>query len=131
MEMLSQLECGNNIDLKLNSCALVPILTKEEQTNIAVKQNDDDIVSIPINYSMHFNYFKMKKGNIKIYSDKELIIAKPVQLVHHKNNKKLVISVFVDGMCQEVLSEDCMENIMPNTYKFFKKGRIFKIFEYI
>lgn len=114
-EMLKPLESGKYIELKLNSESLVPILNKEQLTQIEIKQNDDDSVLIPQYYNMHFNYFKMKKGNIKIFSDKELIVAEPVPLVHHKNNKKLVINLFVDGISQKVLKEYGLENIMPNT----------------
>ena len=122
-EMLKQLACGIDIELKLNSDALVPILTKEEQNNIKIKENDD-VLSIPINSSMHFNYLKMKRGNIKIHADKELVVAEPIPLVHYKNNKRLVISLFVDGISQKIISEYGLENIMPNTYNFFKKGMI-------
>ncbi len=123
-EMLKPLKSGTNIELRLKSESLVPILNKEKLTQIEIKQNNDNSVLIPEYHNMHFNYFKMKKGNIKISSDKELIVAEPVPLVHHKNNKKLVISLFVDGISQKVLKEYGLENIMPNTYNFFKNGMI-------
>ena len=122
-EMLKQLKCGTDVKLQLKSDALVPILTKEDLNNIKIKQNDD-IVSIPINHRMHFNYFKMKQGNIVIHADKALVVAEPIPLVHYKNNKRLVISLFVDGISQKIISEYGLKNIMSNTYNFFKNGMI-------
>lgn len=123
-EMLKPIESGKDIFLQLDSDSLVPILGKEFQTTLEIEQSKKQTVSIPIDYNMHFNYFKMKKGEIKVHADKELIVAEPVPLLHHKQNKKLVISLFVDGISQKVISEYGLENIMPNTYNFFKKGMI-------
>ena len=91
--------------MQLDSDSLVPILGKEFQTTLVIEQGKKQTVSIPIDYNMHFNYFKMKKGEIKVHADKELIVAEPVPLLHHKQNKKLVISLFVDGISQKVISE--------------------------
>ena len=73
---------------------------------------------------MHFNYFKIKAGDVKVDSIKPIIVGEPVPLIHRKNNKKLVISLFVDGLAQVAIREFGLENIMPNTYKFFSKGMI-------
>lgn len=124
VEMLKELKTGSDIRIKLVSNSLLPILTKEEQTTINIRQKNDDIVSIPINFIMHFNYFKIDKGNIEIHSSKELIVAEPVSLIHYKNNKRLVISLFIDGISQKVISKYGLKNIMPNTYHFFKEGMI-------
>ena len=124
VEMLKELKTGKEFCIKLENKSLIPILTKEELANIEVKQDNDDVVSIPINYNMHFNYFKMNKGNIQIHSDKELVVATPVPLLHHKKNKRLVVSLFVDGISQKVISEYGLKNIMSNTYNFFKNGMI-------
>jgi len=120
-ELLKQLACGTEISFVLETESLVPILAKENNTALLI-ENDDKKVHIPIYYGMHFNYYRLKKGNVKIQSNKELVIANPVELIHHKHNKKLVISLFVDGISQKVINEYGLENIMPNTYKFFGKG---------
>ena len=123
-EMLKQLKCGKDINLKLDSEALVPVLSKELKNKIEIKKNGDDSIIIPIKHNMHFNYLKMKSGYINIKSDKELVVAEPVPLLHYKKNKRIVISLFVDGISQKVLNDYVLEKIMPNTYDFFKKGMI-------
>ena len=120
-ELLKQLQCGTKMSFELKSDALVPILPKENVTALEI-MNCDEEAHIRIDYGMHFNYYRLKKGSVKIQSDKELVVAEPVELVHHKQNKKLVISLFVDGISQKVIDEYGLENIMPNTYRFFSKG---------
>lgn len=125
-EMLKKYDSGTEIKIKLSQTSLVPVLAFENISVIKVKQNDERVITIPINESLHFNYFKMCKGEIEINADKPIMVAEPVQLVHHKQNKKLVISLFVDGLSQEIIAQYGLENIMPYTYEFFKKGMICK-----
>lgn len=122
-ELLKQICCGTELNLELKSESLLPILPKENDTTLVI-QNNEEQACIPIDYGMHFNYYRLKKGNVNIQSDKELVIANPVELVHHKQNKKLVISLFVDGISQKVINEYGLEAVMPNTYRFFSKGMI-------
>lgn len=122
-ELLKQICCGTELNLELKSESLLPILPKENDTTLVI-QNNEEQACIPIDYGMHFNYYRLKKGNVNIQSDKELVIANPVELVHHKQNKKLVISLFVDGISQKIINEYGLEAVMPNTYRFFSKGMI-------
>lgn len=119
-ELLKQICCGTELNLELKSESLLPILPKENDTTLVIRNNEEQ-ACIPIDYGMHFNYYRLKKGNVNIQSDKELVIANPVELVHHKQNKKLVISLFVDGISQKVINEYGLEAVMPNTYRFFSK----------
>lgn len=122
-ELLKQLFHGIEISLELTSESLLPILAKEDSTMLVIENNEEK-AHIPVICGMHFNYYRLKKGNVNIQSDKELVIANPVELVHHKQNKKLVISLFVDGISQKVINEYGLEAVMPNTYRFFSKGMI-------
>lgn len=122
-ELLRQICCGTELNLELKSESLLPILPKENDTTLVI-QNNEEQACIPIDFGMHFNYYRLKKGNVNIQSDKELVIANPVELVHHKQNKKLVISLFVDGISQKIINEYGLEAVMPNTYRFFSKGMI-------
>ena len=122
-ELLKQICCGTELNLELKSESLLPILPKENDTTLVIRNNEEQ-ACIPIDYGMHFNYYRLKKVNVNIQSDKELVIANPIELVHHKQNKKLVISLFVDGISQKVINEYGLEAVMPNTYRFFSKGMI-------
>lgn len=123
-EMLKQFECGNNICFNLAKESLVPILVKEKNTNISIKEDDNNKVTIHVYDNMHFNYYKINSGNVKIDSDKELVVAEPIPLSHNQNNKRLVISLFLDGLSQVAINEYGLQNMMPNTYSFFSKGMI-------
>lgn len=125
-EMLKQFKTGTNINFKLNNTSLVPIAATEDQTLIQVTLDNNEAFEIPINWNMHFNYYKMPSNTISITSNKPLVIAEPVKLLHHKKNKKLVISLFLDGLSQNFFDEFGLENIMPHTYNFFKNGMICK-----
>ncbi len=123
-EMLKQLYCGTDISLELSNNVFVPILALENDTIVEINKNVEKKATIQISESKHFNYLKLKQGKVNIHSDKKIIVADIVPLEHRINNKKLVISLFIDGISQKVISEYGLENIMPNTYKFFKKGMV-------
>ncbi len=38
----------------------------------------------------------------------------------------MVLTIFINGLSYDFLEEQGLENIMPNTYKFFNKGTICK-----
>ena len=54
------------------------------------------------------------------------MIGRPLALhSNKKNNKKLVLSIFVDAFSASLFKEYSYEELIPNTYNFFKKGLIF------
>ena len=63
--------------------------------------------------------------NIEIKSDKEIILGKPITLMPSFSRKKLVINLLIDALSMEEIQED-LSKFMPNTYRFFSKGTIFK-----
>ncbi len=126
LEMLKQFKTGTEITFELKTTSLVPILAYEELTVMEIIAGNKKPVPIAIKFNMHFNYYKMPSGKVSILSNKPLIIGDPVPLIHNKKNKKLVISLFVDGLSQYIFDQFGLENIMPHTYNFFKKGMICK-----
>ncbi|MBT5399590.1 sulfatase-like hydrolase/transferase [bacterium] len=71
---------------------------------------------------MRFN----KRDRCRINSTKKLLIGKPIQISKRKNKKKLVLVIFIDALGSKLFNKYPLEELMPNTYNFFKKGVIFK-----
>lgn len=123
-EMLKQLYCGNGFSFKLTTESLVPVLIEQNNAIVEIQQCENKKISISISNKLHFNYFRIKEGKINIHSDKKMCIGDIISLQHKNQNKKLVISLFVDGLSQLIINKYGLENIMPYTYNFFKKGMI-------
>ncbi|WP_167955982.1 sulfatase-like hydrolase/transferase [Anaerosporobacter faecicola] len=100
---------------------IIPILS---QTNNKLKfQEDKQEFILNIKNPNHFSYYRVKP-NTKIYSEAPIIIGKPIPTTYDENKKKIVLSLFIDGLSQVVINEEGFENLMPNTYRFFSKGTI-------
>ena len=123
-EMLKQLYCGNDFSFKLPTESFVPVLIEQNNAIVEIQQCENKKISISISNKLHFNYFRIKEGKINIHSDKKMCIGDIISLQHKNQNKKLVISLFVDGLSQLIINKYGLENIMPYTYNFFKKGMI-------
>lgn len=56
--------------------------------------------------------------------EKEAIFAKPLPLIQKKDKskKRLVMGIFIDSINELVFKKFGLENVMPNTAKFFSKG---------
>ena len=122
-EILPVLYEGTGCKINLSEEALLPIAS-EEPAVVQITVNEEKPVAVNQMIEKHFNYYKLK-GNIDILSYKNLIVGKPIVLGHSENRKKLVLSLFVDGLAQQVIDEVGLENLMPYTYKFFSRGMRF------
>ena len=90
-----------------------------------VDKNNCKVININ---SQRFNYFKLNKGqNISISSKNDFIVGNKILLNNNiKNKYKLVLFLFVDGLCDiERLGYESLKDIMPNTYNYFSKGKFF------
>ena len=77
-------------------------------------------------YSSPLQYvnYRVPKGHVRIQSQKlPLWVGEIVPIVHSRKRKRLVLSIFADGLSQTILGKD-FERRMPYTYNFFKKGMI-------
>lgn len=101
---------------------LLPVASTQENNMHAIAQ-DENINYIVQEDPQHFNYYRMKK-KAYIKSKYCSYYGNPIPLGHNKKRRKLVLSFFVDGLAQEVINGQRFEELMPNTYCFFKKGTI-------
>lgn len=103
--------------------ALLPICSLNPENHLSF-ENKGKNISVAQLFSKHFNYFRVE-GKTSVRADSEIIVGKPVILQRGVTSKRLVLSIFVDGLSQ-VFLDSGFEEYMPETYRFFKKGVICK-----
>lgn len=106
------------------------IISENSKIHGKVKFEYDDNSNNQINLFLdqnRFNYIKLNKGNkIKISSNNDLIIGDSIDINQTKKTKfKLVLLVFVDNLASQIVRSENLKNLMPNTFSFFSKGKIF------
>lgn len=71
-----------------------------------------------------FSYYRVA-GGTEIVSEGKSYFGKAIPLKHDGKRKKLVLSIFVDGVSSSVVKGEDFKKHMPNTAAFFEKGTIF------
>ena len=99
---------------------LLPIAVSDSTEHV-FKQKGSEFV-IPQRKPHHFNYY-LVEGNTEVISSTKAFYSEPIKLEHDKKRKKVVLSIFIDGLTQTVLND--LEKAMPYTYDFFSKGDIY------
>ncbi len=113
----------------LEDCVIPISGTTDIHQEIEIIEKDQNKV---INFnSQRFNYFKLNKGqSISINSKNNFLVGNKISLKNNSKSKskyKLVLFLFVDGLCDiERLGHENLDEIMPNTYNYFSKGKVFK-----
>jgi hypothetical protein len=129
LEMLNCKKIKNNIFtfFSANNCAL-PISACDNDIKFKINLDDKKYeIEVPFN---RFYYLRLKKNQkIIIENTKNFLVGDPINLAQEtKNHTKISLGIFVDGLaaleaCKVINS---LEEIMPHTYNFFKKGTCFK-----
>jgi len=112
---------------------VIPISIEKENKKIKIecKKNETIVSSTELKNmpAERYHYFNFKeKVKIKIETDSNLIIGKPISTKQiTKNKKKLVLCIFIDSLVDlSLISQNGFEDIMPNTTDFFSNGITFK-----
>lgn len=109
-------------DISADTQILLPIAVENNTTaHVFTKEQQEYIV--PQYARRHFNYYAIKNGTT-IQSSGTSYYGRPIPLQADPKKKRLVLSLFVDGLAQMILSGDDFKEHMPNTYRFFSKGTI-------
>ena len=77
--------------------------------------------------SFHFIPFT-KESNVEVSSNRKIIVGDPIRFINsssNKPNKKLVMSIFIDGLSSEIFKNEKIEKLMPNVAKYFSEGSMF------
>lgn len=114
---------GTKYEVKTGEKLLLPVASKEQQNVITFQTDSGKRITVRQSEKNAFSYFRITE-NAELESKKTIVIGEPVRLKHDSLRKKLVISFFVDGLSQRLLFEEGLENVMPNTFRFFSKGLI-------
>lgn len=115
---------SNTKQLEISSKAVIPISVKEwcQVIRITVNQKAYHLQTLTAN---QFYYLPINEpGKVLIESRNEFIVGDVILLDDQvkKNEKKLVLNIFIDGLAEEVIKGDKLKKHMPNTCNFFKEG---------
>lgn len=110
-----------NETLEVNKKQIMPVCIKENESNAVMSVNEETF-DLSNNMLNRFYYYPVESGTFKINSEKEVILGNPIVVKEDSNKKNLVLNIFIDGLSQKFLEEKGIENLMPNTYSYFKEG---------
>lgn len=111
------------IRLKLDKDSYLPISGDFEKDFLEITDPNNNKVSINANHfqSHRINYLNLSAGEYRIKSKKEFFIGKPIEQ-EEKEKNKIVIILYIDGLSQLFLEKHGLENLMPNTARYFQNG---------
>ena len=91
----------NNTEESAETQYLLPIASSEENT-VHFFKKDGNKCPVEQYVSKHFNYYRIP-NDIEVASTKKSYYGSPIPLRYVSGNKKLVLSIFVDGLSQYIL----------------------------
>ncbi len=88
---------------------------------------NDGLIEIKKVKKNRFNYLSFPANkNITINSPDKIIVGRPIVKRDNKpENKKLVVSIFIDGLASEIFNREDFSSLMPNTSNYFSDGLMF------
>jgi len=122
--------CDDNKVVEISVPSLLPIslINKSTDRNYGVAEvdvNGNTVVLEGLKQNA-FHYLPVnKKSTLSISSKQDFILGKPIALNQEKNKKKLVITIFIDGLSSKIVNNSTFSDVMPNTDHFFRKGAKF------
>ena len=134
LNCVSEILPGQLIDRKfktsLNAGDVIPIaipspVTEDATGTLTIETNQSSKKLQKLKRNS-FYYIPIKtRSDILLSSNSKFIVGEPITKRHIRSkNKKLVVSLFVDGLASHVL-ENRLEEIMPNTAAYFSNGLSF------
>lgn len=112
----------NDTNLGAEEEYLLPIAGSENNIvhHFTDNKNSYDVVQY---WANHFNYYRVH-NNTNVTSTGKSYYGKPILLKKDPTKKRIVLSIFVDGLSQHILKGEDFRRNMPHTYNYFKKGTI-------
>lgn len=103
---------------------IIPIMVREKNEKVEIIYNQELHTLTELKPEC-FYYYKFPKGSsVDIQSKTDLVLGKPINQAIDAEKPKLILNIFVDGLSQYFLNQEGLENVMPNTAEFFRKGSI-------
>jgi hypothetical protein len=129
-EVLSGKLIKDSAVFDINSKSVLPISLVNDKSD----GNDGSLTFLSDNKTFTLNGLKENRfhyvpidGKVEIKTNnRKCIIGDPINLKQSKiTKKKLVLSIFVDGLAGSIFDENSFEKIMPNTSSYFKDGSMY------
>lgn len=116
---------GEYIRHNLNK-TVIPLSTFKNGTSITIIVGNNEYKFENFVPNRYYYIPIQSENTVRIKSSDKIIIGKPINLEQtDKHDAELVLNLFIDGLSQIIIDEYSLEELMPNTYNFFKKGAIF------
>ena len=132
-EILTGEICSGETDLHVWSKSVLPISMVNKKTD-ACKASIDIIINDSERHRLSglkqnsFHYLPVSaETDLTITSKNDYILGEPIPTEQKEINtkKKLVLSIFIDGLASKVFENVAFEKLMPNTCKYFSNGSLF------
>lgn len=110
---------------EINNETTLPIGLFEQYDDITVTGPKEDY-HFPKNVlnPNQINYFTFfDAGKYRVTSKNPFFAGKPINMEPPVNSAQLIVTIFVDGLSNNVI-ENRLQELMPQTYNFFSKGYI-------
>lgn len=112
------------IKIRVDEDTIIPIAIMNGDFKISLNKTNISSIFKKIN---RYYYLRFSKGDlIEVEDVNNLIIGEPIKVKDRKSKINMVLTIFIDGLSQKFISEEGIENIMPNTFNFFSRGTIFE-----
>ncbi|SHE57219.1 sulfatase-like hydrolase/transferase [Clostridium fallax] len=110
---------------KVKNKSLMPIMVLKGDSELVININKKEDLVLKSLLPNRFYYYPLESGDeVIIVCKDDFVLGDLIDLNTNDNNSKLILNIFVDGLSQKFLKENGFEDVMPNTYKFFKEGTI-------
>ncbi|WP_019424730.1 sulfatase-like hydrolase/transferase [Paenibacillus sp. OSY-SE] len=101
---------------------VLPVATKHINGEFRVKNGENRHV-FDLKYPNRWYHFKLN-SMMEVMKNENLILGEPISLAKDNTKEDLVLTIFVDGLSQTVLEQYGLNELMPNTQRFFKEGML-------
>jgi hypothetical protein len=118
--------CNKRTDISVDEDSVVPISIINKSTDARLANIDitTETGKIALHDLKHnrFHYLPIPaKKKISLCVDGDYILGDPLAMEQTiKTKKKLVITIFIDGLASAALKKKSFDKLMPNTYNYFK-----------
>ncbi|NSB32890.1 sulfatase-like hydrolase/transferase [Clostridium saccharoperbutylacetonicum] len=116
---------NEEIEISSDVNAIVPVLSLYNHAVVNIKCEGKEYKE-RLNPGRYYYYKVSSDSKFIIESNRELIVGHKIKVDQEdKHKSKLVMLIYIDSLSQNIIDEMGLNNIMPNTAKFFEEGMKF------
>lgn len=114
----------NDFSINTDVAVTIPVMARKSTGNFRVVYGNEK-VHLENALLNRYAYYTFPENQQVTFSDSfPFVVGKPICHTYDKKKPRLVLSIYVDSLSQYFLDKLGLENAMPNTAEFFKKGTI-------